>query len=156
MISDRIMKRRDRKSIPWQDRVIPEPNTGCLLWDGPTVDGKYAQIKRKGSRIFVHRFVWEEARGPIPDGLLVCHRCDVPACCNVDHLFLGTHKDNTQDMLAKGRGGRPTNGFERLTHCIRGHEFSFRNTRLRRDGSRACRECARLKTAAYRARDSST
>jgi hypothetical protein len=47
------------------------------------------------------------ANGPISSGLLVCHRCDTPACVNPEHLFLGTHADNTGDMMAKGRGRRP-------------------------------------------------
>jgi hypothetical protein len=44
-----------------------------------------------------------DAHGAIPDGLFVLHRCDERACCNVDHLFLGTHQDNMDDMHAKGR-----------------------------------------------------
>ena len=43
------------------------------------------------------------SRGPIPDGLLVCHTCDNPPCCNPDHLWVGTNGDNTQDSLKKGR-----------------------------------------------------
>ena len=50
-----------------------------------------------------HRFAWYEANGPIPDGLLVLHKCDNPPCINVEHLFLGTHADNVADMVAKGR-----------------------------------------------------
>jgi hypothetical protein len=63
-----------------------------------------------------HRFAWFLAHGPIPDGLCVCHHCDNPPCCNVDHLFLGTIADNNADMLAKGHYLRGTeNGNGRLT-----------------------------------------
>jgi hypothetical protein len=50
-----------------------------------------------------HRFSWELVNGPIPNGFFACHRCDVRACVNPDHIFLGTPKDNQQDMRKKGR-----------------------------------------------------
>ena len=80
------------------DGCIPEPNTGCWLWLGFISPDGY------GTRL-AHRRAWELARGPIPDGMLVCHRCDVRHCVNPDHLFLGTHLDNMRDMIRKGRGG---------------------------------------------------
>ncbi len=55
----------------------------------------------------MHRLVWELKHGPIPNGLTVCHRCDVRTCINVDHLFLGTNADNVADMVAKKRHRAP-------------------------------------------------
>ena len=49
-----------------------------------------------------HRASYMVHRGAIPDGLIVCHRCDVKLCVNPDHLFLGTYMDNTQDAMSKG------------------------------------------------------
>lgn len=50
-----------------------------------------------------HRVAWELTNRPIPEGMLVCHRCDNPPCCRPDHLFLGTHDENMADKSAKGR-----------------------------------------------------
>ena len=65
-----------------------------------------------GRNKLAHRHAYEMAYGPIPDGLCVLHRCDNPPCVRPAHLFLGTNRDNTQDMLAKGRF-TPASG---LTH----------------------------------------
>ena len=65
----------------------------------------YADYKGYGK---AHRIVWEAVNGPIPEGMFVCHTCDVPRCVNIDHLFLGTAQDNMNDKMSKGRwaGGR--------------------------------------------------
>jgi len=79
---------------------------GCLLWVGAKYRSGHGTMKvggRGGKLVRAHRAAWILERGPIPDGLCVCHKCDVPACVNVDHLFLGTQRDNMRDMRAKGR-----------------------------------------------------
>lgn len=63
----------------------------------------YANLRVNRKSIKAHRFSWELHNGPIPDGLKVLHKCDVRHCVNPDHLFLGTIKDNVDDMIQKGR-----------------------------------------------------
>ena len=58
-------------------------------------------------RLLAHRAAWEMLRGPIPEGLCVCHHCDNPPCVNPDHLFVGTVADNNADRDRKGRGVIP-------------------------------------------------
>lgn len=87
-------------------RVIPEPNCGCWLWTGAVTPSGYGKLKiggRKGKFWVASRVAWSLHFGPIPSGLFVCHRCDNPPCCNPDHLFLGSHKENMQDCSKKRR-----------------------------------------------------
>lgn len=79
----------------------------CWLWQGaPDNKRGYARIYVAGNGIAVHRFSWVLLHGPIPEGLVVRHRCDVPNCVNPEHLELGTPADNNRDKVERGRQAR--------------------------------------------------
>jgi hypothetical protein len=63
----------------------------------------YGRIFRDKKWRWAHRIAWEDTIGPIPEGLCVLHKCDVSACVNPNHLFVGTQQDNIDDMIQKGR-----------------------------------------------------
>jgi hypothetical protein len=86
---------------------IRDAQTGCVLWTGCRDSSGYGKLKMAGKLWSPHRASWVAARGPIPDGLFVCHKCDVRTCINPDHLFLGTHAENMADRVAKLRRTTP-------------------------------------------------
>jgi len=82
---------------------MPEPNSGCQLWLGHVNVWGYGAMRHAGKMRRVHRLAWIVANGEIPEGMHVCHRCDVPTCINPHHLWLGTHDENMADKAVKGR-----------------------------------------------------
>lgn len=90
------------------DRIEINNENGCWEWTGTCFFGGYARAglyKREGKKFSqrANRMSYEVFVGKIPKGFLVCHSCDNPKCVNPEHLFLGTSKDNMQDMVDKGR-----------------------------------------------------
>ena len=77
----------------------------CWPWAGLQAEVRPGfKYGRYGGR-YAHRLSWERHCGPIPSGMVVCHRCDNPPCVNPAHLFLGTQRDNIHDSVQKGRWG---------------------------------------------------
>lgn len=93
--------------IPVKGRLLERAvflENGCWIYGGSkTSDGYGVLGVGRGKQVRAHRASYETFIGSIPAGMLVCHKCDVPLCINPDHLFLGTPKDNTRDMVKKGR-----------------------------------------------------
>lgn len=94
---------REQRIASFNKRV--DKSGDCWIWLGPLSESGYGKFNcLDGKRNWrAHRASWTIAYGPIPDGMLVLHKCDNRRCVRPEHLFLGNNKDNTQDALQKGR-----------------------------------------------------
>lgn len=78
------------------------PNTGCWLWTGATNEKGYGKLYLHGKMVRAHRVSYQEYNGPIPEGMLVLHKCDTPSCINPLHLKVGTLSENAKDAIKAG------------------------------------------------------
>lgn len=123
-------------------KVKPVPS-GCWEWQGPLHKTGYAYLKWNGKISRINRHAYEMHKGLIPDGLHVMHSCDNRCCVNPDHLSVGTHRENMQDMGRKGRNYHK----RAASHCKYGHALTSDN-RTKQTGR--CLVCQRFANrAAY-------
>ena len=131
----------------WGRVPIGRPDD-CWPWAGARNGNGYGTIIGDDHRGYVAtRLMREFIDGrAVPPSLCVCHRCDNPLCVNPNHLWIGTKRDNSWDMIAKGRKPkrRP------LTRCYRGHPFTDENTLRERNGARRCRICRARRNKSFR------
>lgn len=119
--------------------VSPEPNSGCWLWLGAYIRKGYGMFAIAPKKVRLATHVSLEMHGHLrPSARSIArHKCDNPACVNPDHLEWGTHQENFNDMVQRGRGRMNTT---RKTHCCRGHDLN-QTAYTRGNGYRQCRAC---------------
>lgn len=99
----------------WFWTTLNKEPSGCWEWPLSKQQFGYGVMGLGHGVIRTHRYAWECTNGPVPHGLCVLHQCDNPACCNPDHLFLGTHQANTDDKIGKDRGRNQAGSWSGLT-----------------------------------------
>jgi len=130
-----------------QARVKADEN-GCWIWQGfsPAPPNDYGYVFAYGRRWRAHRLAYKLWKGDPDPALDVCHTCDVKRCCNPDHLWQGTAKQNMRDAAAKQIWSR-----QRRNHCKHGHEYTPENTAIRvKPDGRTCRLCKQCMKEAVR------
>ena len=112
MLSNAITREALLQKVPDFVSRVSVNKDGCMEWEGAK-SGGYGQIRVWGRTLSTHRFSYMLFKGEIPEGMLVCHICDNPACCNPNHLVLGSVADNARDMAHKNDGEDSSRLFER-------------------------------------------
>lgn len=102
-------------------------DNGCWIWNSTKdKDGYGVFTHHRNKQIRAHRASYEFYVGDIPDGAFICHKCDTPACINPNHLFIGTAKENTRDMITKGRKASLCGSDHRLSKLTESNVIEIR------------------------------
>lgn len=132
-------------------------STGCLEYQGKARSSKGGHVRvaiRSNGKLKLkqaHRVVWEHANGPIPEGLVVRHKCDNPICLEVRHLLLGTIADNNRDRDERGRRRAPSGAVQVHRSSLNGKSWRFEDeVQQARNSGRLppTSECHRLRSGA--------
>ena len=119
--------------------------SGCWNWTAGTTPLRYGKFRVGGRITYAHRYSYEMAYGPIPEGLQLDHLCRNPSCVRPSHLEAVTCRENLM------RGDTPAAKHAAKTHCPQGHEYNDTNTYMTPAGTRQCKPCTLIRQAAARA-----
>jgi len=124
------------------ERIMPAES--CEIWVGNMNANGYGRISVGGKHVLAHRYAWERANGPVPDGMELDHLCRNHACVRLSHLEPVVHRVNVL------RGEAHCAVVVRTGVCKRGHSYDEQNTHVGPDGKRYCRACRAMRARAYR------
>ncbi len=142
-LSDNLYHEKVRRRLVAMTVVAP---SGCWEWQGFLSPKGYGSTGYRCKSMNAHRVAWLAFRGPIPEGMMVCHQCDNRKCINPHHLWLGSMRANAWDARLKGRHHEASK-----THCVRGHRLEGANLQVTRQGGhktgirRVCVACQRAR-----------